>query len=379
MQRRSFIALAGGGAILAATGCSASLPEAATAAWRDAPAETDLRRWAVAHALLAPHSHNLQSWRVDLRAPDEITLHCDLGRLLPQTDPLSRQILMSQGTFLELLEMALRERGVRPQTTLFPEGVFGPDRPDARPVARVRLVADAGVEKDGLFAQILKRRTNREAYAPRLPDAEALAAIERATLGFPVRVGFTGGQAVQLQRHREIASRAWRIELQTPRTLMESYRWLRIGPGEISRHRDGISLNQPMVRLADAIGLFDREAVPVPGDANVQRQIDTFDGVMAATPAFFWLVTPANDRIAQVNAGRAYVRAQLAATAHGLSMQPLSQALQEYPEMAEPYREIHALLGATGGATVQMWARLGHGPAVEPAPRRGLAAHLASA
>jgi len=58
-------------------------------------------------------------------------------------------------------------------------------------------------------------------------------------------------------------------------------------------------------------------------------------------------------------------------------MQPLSQALQEYPEQAGPYAEIHALLQAPPHVrTVQMWTRLGYGPPVEPAPRRGLQAHL---
>ena len=84
-----------------------------------------------------------------------------------------------------------------------------------------------------------------------------------------------------------------------------------------------------------------------------------------------------NDRATQVRAGRAYARAQLAATAHGLSMHPLQQALQEYPEQAPHYAAIHALLGAAPGRnTVQMWARLGYAPPVEPAPRRGVQAHL---
>jgi hypothetical protein len=59
-------------------------------------------------------------------------------------------------------------------------------------------------------------------------------------------------------------------------------------------------------------------------------------------------------------------------------MQPLSQALQEYPEQAGPYAAIHALLQARRPVeTVQMWARLGAGPAIAPAPRRGLQAQLA--
>ena len=85
------------------------------------------------------------------------------------------------------------------------------------------------------------------------------------------------------------------------------------------------------------------------------------------------MVTGDNDRVTQVNAGRAYSRVQLAATAQGLVMQPLSQALQEYPEQQKPYTDIHALAGATHpGETVQMWARVGYAPEVSPAPRRRL-------
>ena len=63
--------------------------------------------------------------------------------------------------------------------------------------------------------------------------------------------------------------------------------------------------------------------------------------------------------------------------AHGVSMQPLQQALQEYPEQQGPYGEIHTLLDAPSSRyTVQMWVRLGHGPLIEPAPRRGLEAHI---
>ena len=82
-------------------------------------------------------------------------------------------------------------------------------------------------------------------------------------------------------------------------------------------------------------------------------------------------------RITQLQTGRAYVRAQLAATAQSLSMHPLSQALQEYPEQAPHYKAVHDLLGAADRRhTVQMWTRLGYGPSIGPAPRRGLEAHL---
>jgi hypothetical protein len=75
-----------------------------------------------------------------------------------------------------------------------------------------------------------------------------------------------------------------------------------------------------------------------------------------------------------VAAGRAYVRAHLLATAAGVDMHPLSQALQEFAEMRGPREAIHTTLDlAASGQTLQMLARVGF--ATEPggpSPRRGL-------
>lgn len=138
MLVRTFLKVLGGAIILPATaalpGCSSAIPTEATISWRGPGAETDVRRWVLSYALLAPHSHNLQSWIADIRQPEEIVLRCDPSRLLPQTDPYSRQIMMSHGTFLELLDLAARERGFKADIELFPEGSVDAERLDARPV-----------------------------------------------------------------------------------------------------------------------------------------------------------------------------------------------------------------------------------------------------
>ena len=388
MKRRLFIRVVGGGSVAAATaigtttlsGCSAAMPSEAIEAWRgpdaNVQADADVRRWLLSYAILAPHSHNLQSWIADLRVPNEITLRCDLKRLLPQTDPLSRQIIMSHGTFLELLDIAARERGLKATIDLFPQGAFGPDKPDTRPVARIRLAPDATGQKDPLFAQILNRHTNRSNYdiSRAVPDA-AWKAMAASADGSFVRVGYVGlSQSDALATHRNIAREAWRIELTTPRTIMESFDVLRVGATEIAAHRDGLIVTAAMPVMLARLGLFDRSKPPKPDDYATTSQIKDFDKALASTPGFLWMVTQANDRVSQVNAGRAYARVQLAATAQGLAMQPLSQALQEYPEQIQPYRDIHALTGAKSpGQTVQMWVRVGYAPLVGPAPRRRLA------
>jgi hypothetical protein len=385
MHRRNFIRLTTGGVIAAATvgtaglsGCAQTMPAEATEAWRGpAPelATTDVRRWLLSYAILAPHSHNLQSWIADLRTPNEIVLRCDLKRLLPETDPLSRQIMMSHGTFLEMLDLAAKERGLRADITLFPEGAFDPDRLDTRPVARIHLTPDASVQKDPLFAQILLRHTNRSVYdISRAVPATAWQAMAAAVDPHTLNFGHVGmEQAEILSAHRKIAADAWRIELTTPRTIMESFDVLRVGADEIAQHRDGLSLLDSKVVWLNRLGLFNRSQAPAPDDYATTSQISTFGKNLDSTPGFLWMVTEGNDRVTQVNAGRAYARVQLAATAQGLVMQPLSQALQEYAEQKTPYADIHTLVGAQQpGKTVQMWARVGYAPAVSPSPRRRL-------
>lgn len=385
MKRRAFVQLIGGGVILGGgmAGCSAAMPAEAVAAWAEAgredAAQADPRRWALGHAVLAPHSHNLQSWLVDLSRPGEIELRCDLTRLLPETDPYSRQIMMSQGTFIELLDIALRERGQRAEVQLFPEGAPGPRQIDARPVARIRVVPDGAVARDPLFAHIKRRHTNRLAYDPQARiGAEAWQAMASAVRPHALAFGHVDAtQPEMLARHRAIANEAWRIELSTPNTFLESLKVMRVGAAEVARHRDGITLLDPMVVALAKVGLFDRSQAPAPDSYAVTSQVKDFASKMESTSTFLWLTSDGNERATQVDAGRAYARVQLAATAAGWVMQPLSQALQEYPEMAGPYAEIHRLLGAAPPRqTVQMWARVGRAPSAGPAPRRGLQAHL---
>lgn len=115
--------------------------------------------------------------------------------------------------------------------------------------------------------------------------------------------------------------------------------------------------------------------------ATLGRQIDhnrSFIAVLENTVtamAHVWQITRTNTRADQIAAGRDWVRINLAATAAGVSTQPLSQALQEYPEMKKLFAEVHARLAGDGG-TVQMLARLGYADTVPASPRWPLSAKI---
>jgi hypothetical protein len=383
MHRRAFIRLAGGGTLAAALpACSTALPSEALSAWAGPPdGETDLRRWALAHALLAPSSHNRQPWLVDLREPNAITLHVDRQRLLPETDPWFRQIVVSQGTFLELLVMALRERGVALQVQLFPQGEFAPRSLDDRPVARVHWdPAAPAPSRDALFAQIRRRHTAKVPFDTARPVDPALLQALASAWPADAPPGLRGDHTLDAGRVAELRTLcidAARIEVGTARTALESARLMRIGPDEIARHRDGISINGRVPRVATVLGLFDRSSAPAPGTRAFEQVMKRFEEHGSTAMGFVWITSdqPAGaGRGAEVWAGRAYVRQQLKATELGLQMHPMSQAPQEFDEMKPHRQRLHELLTgrADGTATVQMFSRIGHSAPVEPSPRRPL-------
>ena len=388
MQRKNFIRLLGGGVVAAATlpmaACSLSsdYPAQAVEAWRGPGQETDPRRRALAYAITAPNPHNLQPWLVDLREQDVITVMTDRERVLPHTDPLGRQILIGHGAFIELLVLGLAEQGIAADVVLWPQGELGTDLKgwDLRPVARLQL--KPGGMKDPLFAQVLMRHTPKSDYdTSRTVSPQVLKTLTDIVTDKTIRVGATANPQ-DLPALRTLCWESAQVELRTPRTVMESIHLTRVGPSEILKHRDGISINGLMVRALDSLGQFDRSTPPAPGSAAYKAMMDRFEGHSRTSMGFVWL-SAKNRRTDQIRAGQAYLRLQLKATELGLGVHPMSQALQEFAEMAPHYARAHQLMlnrpapGSPDDETVQMFCRLGYTAQPAPAtPRRPLASFV---
>ncbi|MEQ8737655.1 MAG: twin-arginine translocation pathway signal protein, partial [Hoeflea sp.] len=263
MQRRQFLSILGGGVVLAA-GAGAGFamtrtPSKALEPWSLAGTSpySEPRKRALSYAILAPNPHNRQPWQVELRGQDTVVLTVDLDRLLPHTDPFSRQITVGLGCFLELMTMAAAETGHRVDLDLFPQGT-DPQRLTTAPVAMARFVSDPSIRPDPLFAHVMARRSNKEPFdtARAVTDESFAAVLDSARHGG--RLGGTN-DPVEVASWRRLTEEALQIEIDTPRTYKESVDLFRIGKAEINANPDGIDFSGPMFESLALIGQFSRE------------------------------------------------------------------------------------------------------------------------
>ncbi|MEM6939679.1 MAG: twin-arginine translocation pathway signal protein [Pseudomonadota bacterium] len=365
LSRRKALTLIGGGTVLAASAAaggfvSTRTPHDALAPWGLAGGYDDPRLNALSFALLAPNPHNLQPWQVKLDGDDALTLMHDGERWLPHTDPDGRQIMVGMGCFLEQMRIAASAAGYDVAFDLFPEGTGGP-------IAHARF--SQGGEPDPLAPYIMQRRSCKEPFADQ-PIPAALA----NELEMSADIYTDPAKVAQL---RDLSFDAWMIETMTPRTMKESVDLMRMGKAEINATPDGIDIGGAFLESLMVAGLLTRAKLLDPEDFSFQEGIRTYREIMYNTPAYAVLTTPGNTSLDHIDAGRRWLRLNLTTTRMGLALHPISQALQEYPEMDGLYAQAHKLL-APKGHTVQMLGRLGYGPQTPRTPRWPLEAKLIS-
>ncbi len=376
MRRRKFLKIIGGTTALGMAGTYIWAAPTATSArqpWQQAGQYNDPIRHALSYAILAANPHNRQPWLVELHSENEATLYCDQARHLPVTDPFDRQITIGLGCFLEQLSIAAAYKNKVANTILFEQGSHDTQL-DLRPVAHIQLV-EGNTKNADLFPYIINRRTDRTPYTDAVPNRTDLIAIQTAagpgttTTHFPPLVA----------NIQNICAEAARIEFMTPYTHEESAGLMRVGRQAVTENPDGISIEGPIIELLNLGGAMSPSAMRDHSSTAFRQGMNMYLEAIDTTQSFVWITTPTNSRVDQIAAGRAYARANLKATQLGISMQPLSQCLQEYPEMDAQLAAIHKLLSmgsVNGDNRIQMLVRMGYGKATTNSPRWPLETRL---
>ncbi|MDD1715987.1 MAG: hypothetical protein LUQ01_03215 [Methanolinea sp.] len=336
---------------------------------------TDIRCKVLSHALLAPSPHNTQPWKVEFRGRNRILLFVDKARLLSHCDPTARQAIISHGAFLENLDLAAKAFGNRADIELFPDGWPGMNLPLASPVASVDLEPDLRVIRDPLFDLISSRHTNRRIFERRdvpIPLAGDLTASYDFSY---VPLGYTGDPDL-IASIAELVTSAMKCELADRGRLQETLTYFRFTDKEVRASRDGLGLAQSgygiLFRFLIRTLILSRKRAEMQDSPFPRMAVKSTGNQARSTGGFAWLSTKENYRLDQIRAGRAFQRIHLRSTALGLSLQPMSQILEDCHEIADLKRDLFECLGMPETHTVQMLFRVGYASPVPPCPKRNL-------
>lgn len=326
---------------------------------------TDTRVQLLAYGLLAANGHNMQPWRIKLDKTDSrvFYLYADSRRFTREVDPYARQMMISQGTFLEYVLIGGEQTGYKTRIELFPEGSYKEGdltgSMDSIPVAKV-TVTETSPKDNNLFDAMYLPDTNRSAYQTTVLSETDKSKLMETNTDTDLSLEILEDDRNR-ERLREIVMEGIRIEAGTERVMKETEIIFRPNEYVKNKYRYGFSVEgQGTSGLMKHLmqGLVTVFPSMNQGKASTDLFIKAGQTSVDHTPAFLIIKSRDNSRINQIKSGMLYSRIIVKAHNLGLVMQPLSQPLEEYPEMKNVYDEIHRDY-ALNGDTIQMLVRIG--------------------
>ncbi len=331
---------------------------------------------AILFGITAPNPHNTQAWKFKILNPEEMLLYVDESRILPVTDPTTRQIHIGQGTFIECLSIAASSLGFETKIKLFPEGPYPSKEIGKKPVAKIKLMSKtSSLQADSLFPFLDKRRTVRTAYNGDFLKQEELDKILDGSNPKYSEI-FTFLKEDEIKDIIRQAMDAMKVETLNLRTADESRIWFRFNDKEIQAKRDGIALPDQGVTGFQRWMLETLFMGPEPekfhNKTGVNQFLASYEKKIQSAKGIVMWKTKTNGMEDWVNVGRDYVRFQLSAEKNGYVMHPLSQILQEYGEMDTLRESFQKQMGIGRQEKIQMIARIGRSDYNYFTPRREL-------
>ena len=291
------------------------------------------------YAILAPSSYNSQPWKFNV-SNDGISVFADESGWLSVADKDKREMYISLGCAIENLVIAAEHFGYNCSVSYFP-GEKDPVAKDL--VAAVSLKQQpqaiaSSSSSSSLFEAITSRRTSRQPFESRAISRQDMDALNRSSSSSDVSIILTEDPAAK-ERFRDLVIQADKVLYSDINFKSELGHWLSLGV--MGPRGVGAKIAQMEMVFLD------------PGPEQIRRDADQIN----STPCIGLISTSKNDSISSLKAGRAFERFWLAAAARGISLQPMSQAL-EVPETRE---ELAALLPAGAEMReVQQAFRLGY-------------------
>lgn len=326
---------------------------------------SDPRVQLTAYGLLAANNHNMQPWKIKLDKADNMVfyLYADSSRITSKVDPIFRQMMITQGTFLEYVRITGEKNGWNTLISLFPDGAYDEsdiiDSMDKKPVAKITL-SKIQPSENPLYDSIFIADTNREAYKAEQLTSEQISSLEELSSRSNLFIKLYTDKS-DLIRIGEFAIQSATIEAGVERVMEESNTIFRANEYRKNKYRYGYSVEgQGTTGFKKNLlqGLLTIFPALNSGKGASQNFINYTKTSVDNTPAYAMIISAGNSRVDQIESGMLYSRLVLTGHTLGLAMQPLSQALEEYSEMKPLYDKLKQTYAPQNG-TVQMLFRVG--------------------
>lgn len=318
---------------------------------------------AMGYGVNAPNPHNTQAWKFKFLSETDLLFCIDKNRLLPMTDPLTRQIHIGCGCFIETLKIGATRIGYETIVKYFPETNNQNKENSQKPVAKISLLKNEQIKKDNLFDYIYTRQTNRKTYKGPLIKDEEFRIINELTEANDNEIILVN-KTHEMKPFFDLFYKAMEIECLNHHLYEETRKWFRFNEKERAEKRDGLSV--PETVGVDGLRRFIVENSLKNGDPqrwfsdqSIKSYLNGFKKGISSSKALVFLKTVNNDKVDWLNSGRTYTRLHLATTKLGFYPHPYSQVLQEYPEMKDLQREFNELLDVKEPEKIQMAVRIG--------------------
>jgi len=317
---------------------------------------------AITYGLTAPSPHNTQSWYIDTISSTEMLLY--VKHQLPKTDPPSRQIHIGAGCFIELVSIGMSNEGYETQVQYFPQGDYTLNAYEIaqKPVAGIKLVKKASVEKDKLFDYIYHRGTNRSPYTGEMITPNEFNEMKNL-MGKPHSdLIFVTGKN-EMKPYLDIFSKAMEIETRTNATNEETRKMFRFNETERSTKKDGISIPQmgftPFIEKMAEKSLKNGDSITWHSEKNIIATMKGINKGIYSSKGIIMFKTSTNTPLDWVLAGRDFARFNVAIAKMGIVTHPYNQVIQEYKEMDGLQKEFTTLTAINLPGKIQMIVRVG--------------------
>jgi Putative TM nitroreductase len=308
------------------------------------------------YAVLAPSSHNTQPWQFTIEN-DTIYFKADRTRSLSIADPEGRELIISCGTALFNLRIALHHFGYAGKIVTLPD----PNLPDLLACIQLGNPRSESDEEHMLFKAIQRRHTNR-GYFEDWDVPESLLDWLKGDASAEGVWMYKVKCKTKRQLIGDLVVQADHLQMENPDFRRELATWMR--KGDSSSH-DGIP--------SYAFGVSQYLDFATPIFALVMRTFNLGNTIaersrqlVTQSPVIIVLGTSSDTSADWLKVGQALERILLRAETVGLSASFLNQAIQ-VPSVRNQVSKITEELGLP-----QIILRMGFGSQVKPTPRRAV-------